>query len=68
MLNNAVNVGDLKNTAENLSTNAFGLKDKEGNEFKQNLGTTAQITGDSNINTKVVDVQNPDGSTTKALE
>nr|WP_231493912.1 YadA-like family protein [Mannheimia varigena] len=68
VLNNAVNVGDLKNTAENLSTNAFGLKDKEGNEFKQNLGTTAQITGDSNINTKVVDVQNPDGSTTKALE
>ncbi|HHW7570637.1 TPA: YadA-like family protein [Mannheimia haemolytica] len=68
VLNNAVNVGDLKNTAENLSTNAFGLKDKEGNEFKQNLGTTAQITGDSNINTKVVDVQNPDGTTTKALE
>ncbi|HDL5698994.1 TPA: YadA-like family protein [Mannheimia haemolytica] len=68
VLNNAVNVGDLKNTAENLSTDAFGLKDKEGNEFKQNLGTTAQITGDSNINTKVVDVQNPDGTTTKALE
>ncbi|WP_249357472.1 YadA-like family protein [Mannheimia varigena] len=68
VLNNAVNVGDLKNTAEKISTDAFGLKDKEGNEFKQNLGTTAQITGDSNINTKVVDVQNPDGSTTKALE
>ncbi|HHE3569313.1 TPA: hypothetical protein ACPD3K_000423 [Pasteurella multocida] len=46
----------------------FGLKDKAGAEFKQDLGTTAQITGDSNINTKVVDVTNQDGSTSKALE
>ncbi|QLB19786.1 YadA-like family protein [Mannheimia granulomatis] len=68
VLNNAVNVGDLKNTAEKISTDAFGLKDKEGNEFKQNLGTTAQITGDNNINTKVIDVQNADGTTSKALE
>ena len=59
-LKNAVNVGDLKTVA----TNAFGLKDKAGNEFKQNLGTTAQITGDKNVNTKVVDAK--DGK--KALE
>ena len=59
-LKNAVNVGDLKTVA----TDAFGLKDKAGNEFKQNLGTTAQITGDKNVNTKVVDAK--DGK--KALE
>ncbi|QLB15550.1 hypothetical protein A6B39_08830 [Mannheimia granulomatis] len=68
VLKNAVNVGDLKNIAEKISTDAFGLKDKEGNEFKQNLGTTAQITGDNNVNTKVIDVQNADGTTSKALE
>ena len=59
-LKSAVNVGDLKKVA----TDAFGLKDKAGNEFKQNLGTTAQITGDKNVNTKVVDTK--DGK--KALE
>jgi S-layer domain protein len=59
-LKSAVNVGDLKKVA----TNAFGLKDKAGNEFTQNLGTTAQITGDENVNTKVVDAK--DGK--KALE
>jgi hsf len=59
-LKSAVNVGDLKKVA----TDAFGLKDKAGNEFKQNLGTTAQITGDKNVNTKVVDAK--DGK--KALE
>lgn len=52
-LKNAVNVGDLKTVA----TDAFGLKDKAGNEVKQDLGTTAQITGDDNINTKVEEQQ-----------
>ena len=52
-LKNAVNVGDLKTVA----TDAFGLKDKAGNEVKQDLGTTAQITGDDNINTKVEEKQ-----------
>ncbi|MDH3003379.1 YadA-like family protein [Pasteurella multocida] len=71
MLNNGVNVGDLKNAITDITTankGGFGLKDKAGAEFKQDLGTTAQITGDSNINTKVVDVTNQDGSTSKALE
>lgn len=52
-LKSAVNVGDLKKVA----TDAFGLKDKAGNEVKQDLGTTAQITGDDNINTKVEEQQ-----------
>ncbi|SPY33040.1 YadA-like family protein [Pasteurella canis] len=67
VLNNAVNVGDLKNAITDITSadkGGFGLKDKEGNEFKQDLGTAAQITGDSNINTKVIDTA--DGK--KALE
>ncbi|VEE08621.1 YadA-like family protein [Neisseria animalis] len=63
-LNNAVNVGDLKTTVKEVSADAYGLKDENGNEFKQDLGTTAQIKGDGNINTNVV--TNEDGS--KALE
>lgn len=61
-LKNAVNVGDLKTVA----TNAFGLKDKNNNEVKQDLGTTAQITGDDNINTKVEE-QQVDGKKTAKL-
>ncbi len=67
VLNNGVNVGDLKNAITDITSadkGGFGLKDKEGNEFKQDLGTAAQITGDSNINTKVIDTA--DGK--KALE
>ncbi|MFC1136578.1 YadA-like family protein [Pasteurella multocida] len=61
VLNNGVNVGDLKDAITNITSatnGGFGLKDKEGNEFKQDLGTAAQITGDDNINTKVVDGTN----------
>ncbi|MFC0976100.1 YadA-like family protein [Pasteurella multocida] len=68
MLNNGVNVGDLKNAITDITSankGGFGLKDKAGAEFKQDLGTTAQITGDKNINTKVIDVPN---SNDKALE
>lgn len=61
-LKSAVNVGDLKKVA----TDAFGLKDKAGKEVKQDLGTTAQITGDDNINTKVEE-QQVDGKTTAKL-
>ena len=61
-LKNAVNVGDLKTVA----TDAFGLKDKNNNEVKQDLGTTAQITGDDNINTKVEE-QQVDGKKTAKL-
>ncbi|GJJ79282.1 hypothetical protein PcPA57_00020 [Pasteurella canis] len=67
VLTNGVNVGDLKNAIKDVTSAAnggFGLKDKTGKEFKQDLGTTAQITGDSNINTKVIDTA--DGK--KALE
>jgi len=68
--NNAVNVGDLYNVFSGESGGGFGLKDKSGNEFKQDLGTAAQITGDKNINTKVVDVLDAQGNKTgkKALE
>ncbi|MDO5053970.1 MAG: YadA-like family protein [Pasteurella oralis] len=68
VLTNGVNVGDLKNAINDVTSatnGGFGLKDKAGNEFKQDLGTTAQITGDSNINTKVIDAPNGTG---KALE
>lgn len=61
-LKNAVNVGDLKTVA----TDAFGLKDKDGNKVTQDLGTTAQITGDDNINTKVEE-QPVDGKKTAKL-
>ncbi|AXR98944.1 YadA-like family protein [Moraxella bovoculi] len=71
-LNNAVNVGDLKDTINDtittVSTNAYGLKDKAGKEFKQSLGTTAQITGDDNINTEVVEVTSQDGKKGHALK
>ncbi|HHW7566766.1 TPA: YadA-like family protein [Mannheimia haemolytica] len=71
-LNNAVNVGDLKatinDTITTVSTNAYGLKDKAGKEFKQNLGSTVQITGDDNINTEVVEVTDKDGQKGHALK
>ncbi|SPX84908.1 YadA-like family protein [Moraxella ovis] len=71
-LNNAVNVGDLKatinDTITTVSTNAYGLKDKAGKEFKQNLGSTVQITGDENINTEVVEVTDKDGQKGHALK
>ncbi|QLB17048.1 hypothetical protein A6B40_05315 [Mannheimia varigena] len=55
VLNNAVNVGDLKNTVTEVTTDAFGLKDENNQEFKQNLGTTAKIIGDGNVKTNVVE-------------
>ncbi|AKG11923.1 ESPR-type extended signal peptide-containing protein [Moraxella bovoculi] len=71
-LNNAVNVGDLKatinDTITTVSTDAYGLKDKAGKEFKQNLGSTVQITGDDNINTEVVEVEAADGKKGHALK
>ncbi|MFK3618965.1 YadA-like family protein [Pasteurella multocida] len=70
VLNNGVNVGDLKDAITNITSatnGGFGLKDKEGKEFKQDLGTAAQITGDDNINTKVVELENQ-GKKYNALE
>lgn len=45
------------------------LKDKQGNTFKQNLGETAAVIGDANVNTKVVDFTDPTTNKAgKALE
>ncbi|TCP91227.1 trimeric autotransporter adhesin [Cricetibacter osteomyelitidis] len=60
----AINGSQLHKVKTELTTNAFGLKDQDGNEFKQNLGSTAQIVGNDNISTKVITKN--DGS--KALE
>lgn len=64
VLNNAANIGDLKSALTNLTDNGFGLKDQNGDEFRQKLGETAQIKGDGSVVTKVV--TNDDGS--KALQ
>ncbi|WP_315091941.1 YadA-like family protein [Aggregatibacter segnis] len=64
---NAVNVSDLKQTRDSITTSdlggGFGLKDQDGAEVKQDLGTTVKVKGDANVYTKVV----TDGSG-KALE
>lgn len=61
MLKNAANIGDLKNAITDLTgtdKGGFGLKDDAGQEFKEELGKTAQIKGDGSIVTKIVDVGN----------
>ncbi|WP_424411659.1 YadA-like family protein [Pasteurella sp. PK-2025] len=60
-LTNAANIGDLKTAVDNIAGAAkggFGLKDQNGQEFKQALGETAQIKGDGSVVTKVVDTAN----------
>ncbi len=52
VLNNAVNVGDLKDTVNNLTnatTGGFGLKDDNNTEVKQDLGKTIQIKGKDGV-------------------
>ncbi|WP_150540198.1 YadA-like family protein [Actinobacillus vicugnae] len=46
---NAVNVGDLKETVKNITTDGFGLKDDNGTEVKQDLGKTIQIKGKDGV-------------------
>ncbi|WGE82667.1 YadA-like family protein [Actinobacillus equuli] len=46
---NAVNVGDLKETVKNITTDGFGLKDDKGTEVKQDLGKTIQIKGKDGV-------------------
>ncbi|WP_430795501.1 beta strand repeat-containing protein, partial [Actinobacillus pleuropneumoniae] len=49
---NAVNVGDLKDTVNNLTnatTGGFGLKDDNNTEVKQDLGKTIQIKGKDGV-------------------
>ncbi|MEE7026387.1 YadA-like family protein [Escherichia coli :H15] len=53
VLKNAASVADLKTAMSGLSSSLedaeFGIKDKNGQEIKQKLGKSIQITGDSNI-------------------
>ncbi|WP_424765347.1 YadA-like family protein [Necropsobacter rosorum] len=53
VLNNAVNVGDLKDSVSNLTSaqsgGGFGLSDDNGNAIKQDLGNTIQIKGKDGV-------------------
>ena len=53
-LNNAVNVGDLKESITNLTNNGFGLTDENGNDVKAKLGETVTVKGDGSVTTKVI--------------
>ncbi|MCK3658835.1 hypothetical protein A4G18_08955 [Pasteurellaceae bacterium Pebbles2] len=50
-LKNAVNVGDLKNVAKDLSNKGFGLKDGSNREVKETLGNTVKVVGKDGITT-----------------
>ncbi|WP_414843475.1 YadA-like family protein [Actinobacillus equuli] len=57
VLNNAVNVGDLKNSINNLTnatTGGFGLTGDDGKSAKADLGKTVTVQGDGSVVTKVV--------------
>jgi len=54
-LNNAVNVGDLKDTISNITNNGFGLTDENGNDVKAKLGETVTVKGDGSVTTKVIE-------------
>lgn len=57
-LNNAVNVGDLKESISNITDpskgGGFGLTDEKGNDVKAKLGETVTVKGDGSVITKVV--------------
>ena len=53
-LNNAVNVGDLKESITNLTNNGFGLTDENGKDVKAKLGETVTVKGDGSVTTKVI--------------
>ncbi|WP_440207713.1 hypothetical protein [Actinobacillus pleuropneumoniae] len=58
VLNNAVNVGDLKDSVNNLTnatTGGFGLTDEKGNDVKADLGKTVTVRGDGGVKTEVVE-------------
>ncbi|EFM90663.1 Autotransporter adhesin, partial [Actinobacillus pleuropneumoniae serovar 4 str. M62] len=70
VLNNAVNVGDLKDSVNNLTnatTGGFGLTDEKGNDVKADLGKTVTVQGDGSVRTTVVEVEK-DGKKEKVLE
>ena len=54
ILNNAVNVGDLKESITNLTNNGFGLTDENGKDIKAKLGETVTVKGDGSVTTKVI--------------
>ncbi|MCW9709658.1 YadA-like family protein [Avibacterium sp. 21-586] len=65
--NKAVNVSDLKNVSDNIKNlsnsikntsngGGFGLKDDDGKEVKQDLGTTIEVLGKDGVSVKVVDI------------
>ncbi|RAL19148.1 adhesin, partial [Glaesserella australis] len=60
----AINGSQLYNVKNELTKNAFGLKDESGNAIVQDLGTTVSVVGDGNVKTNVI--TKGDGS--KALE
>ncbi|OOF89170.1 hypothetical protein BKG94_00825 [Rodentibacter ratti] len=57
-LNNAVNVGDLKESISNITDpskgGGFGLTDEKGNDVKAKLGETVTVKGDGSVITEVV--------------
>ncbi|OOF77271.1 hypothetical protein BKG96_08675 [Rodentibacter caecimuris] len=57
-LNNAVNIGDLKESINNITDpskgGGFGLTDENGNDAKAKLGETVTVKGDGSVTTKVV--------------
>ncbi|EEV25399.1 Hsf, partial [Actinobacillus minor 202] len=60
----AINGSQLYNVKNELTQNAFGLKDENGKEVIQDLGTTVSVIGDGNVKTNVI----TKGDGTKALE
>ena len=54
-LNNAVNVGDLKESISNITDSGFGLTDENGKAVKAKLGETVTVKGDGSVTTKVIE-------------
>ena len=54
-LNNAVNVGDLKESISNITDSGFGLTDENGKDVKAKLGETVTVKGDGSVTTKVIE-------------
>lgn len=67
---NAATIGDLSKIVDK-NVGGFGLIDKDGTEYKEDLGKSIKVTGDDNINTKFVDYTTTEGGqqvTKKALQ
>ena len=67
---NAATIGDLTKVVDK-TVGGFGLIDKEGTEYKEDLGKSIKVTGDDNINTKFIDyttTENGQQVTKKALQ